>query len=169
MLNQIIINRVPHRNNVTKSLTFSIIGSTKYVKLVDIFDFLENRTNIAKRYFIIINNKKYYYATDESSEYKSIKITDPFHTIDISINTNADAQMFEKQKREFENEPSAIKFKRLFNYAQNTFIRYNPIIIDYYRYLLNDIYYKPLLTIQELDSMHQHCSELLTYKNSNKK
>lgn len=99
---QIIFNRVPHADGNEKSITFQKESHDNYVTYHDLFEFLEERTGIPKKYFIIIHKKQHIsyidtflvYYSSYSSKHTHFKPSKPFETMYTRMHLNIDYHIY---------------------------------------------------------------------------
>jgi hypothetical protein len=138
---QIILSHVPHINGSRKSYTFSKNTRKSYIDYYDLFKFIEKKSGIPRRYFIISQGKKrtkftslIHNITPHSIQYIPKQ---PVDILDVSINVYTDTSMFYKHKKLIQtasntNNGTLINtIKAICNYI-NILHRKHPIILDYF-------------------------------------
>lgn len=104
---QIIFNRVLHSDNIERSITFRKESEETFVTYQELFEFLEERTGIPKKYFIITHNKQHInyidtflvYYSSYSSKHTHFKPSKPFETIYTRMHLNIDYHIYNFYRR----------------------------------------------------------------------
>jgi hypothetical protein len=138
---QIILSRVPHINGGRKSYTFSKNTCKSYIDYYDLFKFIEKKSGIPRRYFIISQGKMrtkftslIHNTTPHSIQYIPKQQLD---ILDVSINLYTDTSMFYKHKTMLQtvayttSDALMNTIKAICNYI-NILHRKHPIILDYF-------------------------------------
>jgi len=141
---QIILSRVPHKNGNIKSYTFSKKTKKSYIDYYDLFKFIETKTGVPRRYFILHQGKtiiKFTSLINDITPYCSRYIPkSPFDLFDVSINLHADKIMFYKHKQMLQHcahentDKLLVTINAICNYV-NILLREHTIVIDYYELL----------------------------------
>ncbi len=137
---QVILSNIPHINGHRKSYTFSKKTSNNYLDYYDLFKFIENKSGIPRRYFIISQGQmriKFTSLINNITSHNTRFIpTDAVDLFNVSINLYADTIMFYKHKKMIQAASYTSRdtlmntIKAICNYT-NILNRKHPIISDY--------------------------------------
>ena len=141
---QIIINRAPHRDGRQKTLTFRSSTFEPYVNYREIFEFLEERTDIPKKFFILHYNSKHITYIDVFLKFyeslacdNTIHITpsEPFDTMNIGINKNIDNNIYNYYRNTLKANQCEDTYMTLYKYADEYFSKNDTLSHKYYNTL----------------------------------
>ena len=142
---QIILSHVPFKDNSSRSLTFTKYSSENFIHYREVFEYLENKTGIHKRYFVLtigktnINYVNMFY--NKNYESKIYEVKDNLTVFNVNIDINADKKILQYHKsilasinrQDFKKEA----LMELFKYTKLRFTSKNYILLDYYRILFS--------------------------------
>lgn len=142
---QIILNKVPHADGSHKTLTMHTNLIYDKVHCHEIFDYLEEKTNIPKKYFIIVHRNntvrfvdafiKYYHTAEDISDY-AITPELPYDIVQVKVQANVDYHIYKYYSYCLNKKSSNELYNEFLKFADELFSHHKTVSV-------NDINYDP--------------------------
>lgn len=129
---QIIFNRVPHANGTEKSITFQKESTNDFVTYHDLFEFLEERTGIPKKYFIICIGKQEVtyidtylaYYSSYTAKHTHYTPTKPHDSMNVRLHRNINYHIYKFYANSLKSNLCDATYLELLCFADNIYKSY---------------------------------------------
>ena len=129
---QIIFNRVPHANGTERSITFQKECAEDFVTYQELFEFLEERTGIPKKHFIICVGKREItyvdvylaYYTSYAVKYTHYIPAKPHDSLNVRLHLNVNYQMYKYYTNSLKTNMCDATYLELLKFADDLFKTY---------------------------------------------
>jgi len=129
---QIIFNKVPHAEGNEKSITFQKDSETNFVTYHELFEFLEVRTGIPKKYFIIYmgNHKVTYidtylaYYSSYGAKYTHYTPRKPHESLNVRLNRNINYHIYKFYENSLKSNLCDATYLELLEFSDNLYKSY---------------------------------------------